>query len=435
MRWAGLAALALVGGLLSPVIVAPTAQAATITRADADCTTGTINTGAPISGAPGDVVDITANLTSCNQLTVDSRLVDDSTALSATATAGGTVTITTLGSGDFRADTNTSFASVQVTLGSTPASSNGGISIVDTSVPIETSWNVTISGSPPTVVVVSGTTSNPTFSPSSADVPVGQSLTLRTSEANVIYIVYPRSGAVSLSGGGAACNIQAQNCLLSDSADLVLTVDAQGEIGIGGGRFLIGTAPAPNPPTPATPPSAPASAEATAGNGEATVSWTAPASQGSFPVTNYQVQSTPSSKGCLVPVTATTCRIAGLRNGTAYTFQVRALNGGGWGSWATTETVVPRPEPDPEASIMITGSRSANDRVARVTGQTTGLTGATLQSMVRLSTQTEFAAGSVRTVNAQGEFAWQRRAAATVSVQVYFTAGALSSNTVTIAGS
>jgi large repetitive protein len=342
MRWAGLAALALVGGLLTPVIVAPTAQAATITRADADCTTGTINTGAPISGAPGDVVDITANLTSCNQLTVDSRLVDDSTALSATATAGGTVTITTLGSGDFRADTNTSFASVQVTLGSTPASSNGGISIVNTSgQPIETSWNVTISGSPP----------------------------------------------------------------------------------------------APPTPTPATPPSAPASAEATAGNGEATVSWTAPASQGSFPVTNYQVQSTPSSKGCLVPVTATTCRIAGLRNGTAYTFQVRALNGGGWGSWATTETVVPRPEPDPEASIMITGSRSANDRVARVTGQTTGLMGATLQAMVRLSTQTEFAAGSVRTVNAQGEFAWQRRAAATVSVQVYFTAGALSSNTVTIAGS
>jgi hypothetical protein len=149
-------------------------------------------------------------------------------------------------------------------------------------------------------------------------------------------------------------------------------------------------------------------------------------------VTNYQVQSTPSSKGCLVPVTATTCRIAGLRNGTVYTFQVRALNGGGWGSWATTESVVPRPKPDPEASIMITGSRSANDRVARVTGATTGLTGATLQAMVRLSTQTEFAAGSVRQVNAQGEFAWQRRAAATASVQVYFTAGAVTSNTVTI---
>jgi hypothetical protein len=149
-------------------------------------------------------------------------------------------------------------------------------------------------------------------------------------------------------------------------------------------------------------------------------------------VTNYQVQSTPSSKGCLVPVTATTCRIAGLRNGTVYTFQVRALNGGGWGSWATTESVVPRPKPDPEASIMITGSRSANDRVARVTGATTGLTGATLQAMVRLSTQTEFAAGSVRQVNAQGEFAWQRRAATTASVQVYFTAGAVTSNTVTI---
>ena len=200
--------------------------------------------------------------------------------------------------------------------------------------------------------------------------------------------------------------------------------------------YLMGspTPPTPPTPTPATPPSAPASAEATAGNGEVTVSWSAPTSQGSFPVTNYQVQSTPSGQGCLVPVTATTCRIAGLRNGTAYTFQVRALNGGGWGSWATTGSVTPGPGPDPEASIIITGSRSANDRVARVSGETTGLTGAILQAMVRLSTQTEFAAGSTRQVSAQGGFTWQRRTQATVGVEVYFTAGDISSNTVTIAG-
>ena len=186
-------------------------------------------------------------------------------------------------------------------------------------------------------------------------------------------------------------------------------------------------------PTPAVPPSAPGTAQAQAGNGEVTVSWEAPASQGSFPITHYQVQSTPGSHGCLVPATATSCQIAGLRNGTPYNFKVRGLNGGGWGSWADAGTVTPAPAPDPDASIMITGSRSGNDRVARVTGQSTGLDVASLQAMVRLSTQTEFTAGSRPKVTASGEFTWKRRSAPSVGVDVYFTTGDITSNTVTIA--
>ena len=185
-------------------------------------------------------------------------------------------------------------------------------------------------------------------------------------------------------------------------------------------------------PAPVFPPSAPGAASAQAGNGEVTVSWTAPASQGSFPVSNYQVQASPGGKGCLAPATATTCRIAGLRNGTTYTFSVRALNGGGWGAWADAGTVTPTPSPEPAASIVITGSRSGNERFARVVGQTTGLDRAVLQSMVRLSPQTEFAAGSAVQVDSTGEFAWKRRTAASRVVDVYFTAGEITSNTVTI---
>lgn len=341
-RWAGLAALALVGGLLTPVIVAPGAQAATITRADADCTTGSVNTGAAIAGNPGDVIDITGVLTDCDLLFIPKDLVDDTTAITVSNVTATTIPITDDITA-WKVASSSDFSQIEVTLGSTAVTTAKTIELSGfaSGTGVITEWDVTISGSPPV----------------------------------------------------------------------------------------------PPTPIPATPPSAPASAVASAGNGEATVLWTAPASQGSFPVTNYQVQSTPSSQGCLVPATATTCRIAGLRNGTAYTFQVRALNGGGWGSWATTESVVPRPEPDPEASIMITGSRSANERVARVSGETTGLTGATLQAMVRLSSQTQFAAGSTRQVSAQGGFTWQRRTPATVSVEVYFTAGDIASNTVTIAGS
>jgi hypothetical protein len=211
--------------------------------------------------------------------------------------------------------------------------------------------------------------------------------------SRTLWLARPPPGLTgSVSIGGSECTPQ-NPCTLDDSTTLTFEVKSQGVIAVGAGRLTIGSGPNPNPPTP-TP--APTSAAATAGNGEATVTWQAPASQGSFPVSNYQVQSTPGSRGCVVPVMATSCRIGGLVNGRSYTFQVRALNGGGWGSWATTASVTPGPGPNPDASIMITGSRSGNDRVARVRGETTGLVGASVQSMVRTSDRVEFAAGSTR---------------------------------------
>ena len=62
------------------------------------------------------------------------------------------------------------------------------------------------------------------------------------------------------------------------------------------------------------------------------------------------------------------------------------------------------------------------------------MTGATLQSMVRLSDRVEFRAGSTREVRSDGSFAWQRRAKPQASVEVYFMADDITSNTVTIAG-
>jgi hypothetical protein len=81
---------------------------------------------------------------------------------------------------------------------------------------------------------------------------------------------------------------------------------------------------------------------------------------------------------------------------------------------------------------MITGSRSGNDRVARVRGETTGLVGASVQSMLRTSDRVEFAAGASRQVDDKGAFTWQRRVKSGVGIEVYFTAGPVRSNTVTI---
>ena len=83
----------------------------------------------------------------------------------------------------------------------------------------------------------------------------------------------------------------------------------------------------------AAPPSAPAAptgVTATAGNGSATVSWTAPAN-GGVPITSYTVTpfagtvaQPPVTVAGTPPATATT--ISGLTNGTAYTFTVSATN-------------------------------------------------------------------------------------------------------------
>ncbi|MGO9205291.1 MAG: fibronectin type III domain-containing protein, partial [Candidatus Limnocylindrales bacterium] len=79
----------------------------------------------------------------------------------------------------------------------------------------------------------------------------------------------------------------------------------------------------------ATVPGAPTGVAATAGNAQATVTFTPPTSNGGSPITSYTVTSAPGSKtatGTGSPITVT-----GLTNGTAYTFTVYATNAVGNG--------------------------------------------------------------------------------------------------------
>ena len=93
---------------------------------------------------------------------------------------------------------------------------------------------------------------------------------------------------------------------------------------------------APGPPTIGT---------VAAGDGQATVSWTAPASDGGSPITGYVVTpyigDAPQSP---VPFnsTATTETVTELTNGTTYQFRVQAINAVGTGPYsALSETVTP----------------------------------------------------------------------------------------------
>ena len=71
-------------------------------------------------------------------------------------------------------------------------------------------------------------------------------------------------------------------------------------------------------------PGAPTGIVATAGNAQATVSFTAPASNGGGPIISYTVMSNPGGK--IVTGTSSPITVTGLTNGIAYTFTVKASN-------------------------------------------------------------------------------------------------------------
>lgn len=83
----------------------------------------------------------------------------------------------------------------------------------------------------------------------------------------------------------------------------------------------------------ANPPSAPSSIEAVAGNGSAMVTLGAPTNDGGSAVLDYTVTADPGGASCVATAAGSTgvisCMIAGLDNGTAYTFQAYARNGSG----------------------------------------------------------------------------------------------------------
>ncbi|MFM1964542.1 MAG: hypothetical protein RL134_267 [Actinomycetota bacterium] len=198
----------------------------------------------------------------------------------------------------------------------------------------------------------------------------------------------------------------------------VKAVGSASAVGTAVGTFTVNGSTPPNPP-PTYPPSAPRDVAAAAGDAQASVSWQSPDSSGSYPITNFEVRTSPGGAPCVVPAPTTTCTIGGLTNGTAYTFEVRALNGAGWGSWSAASAPV-TPNPSAAKSILITGSRTTvKDRPGvKATGATVGLAGTTVQARVHVAGEVDYINGSLRTVAPDGSFTWQRKTGK--KVYVYF---------------
>lgn len=94
-------------------------------------------------------------------------------------------------------------------------------------------------------------------------------------------------------------------------------------------------------------PGAPSAVSATAGDGQATVAFTAPASNGGANITGYTVTSNPG--GFTGTGTASPIIVTGLANGTTYTFTVTATNSYGTGSASAASAAV-----TPKAAQTIT---------------------------------------------------------------------------------
>jgi YVTN family beta-propeller protein len=191
------------------------------------------------------------------------------------------------------------------------------------------------------------------------------------------------------------------------------------------GSFTYSNAPSPV----ASPPGPPGDVSAVAGDASAVVSWRTPQDQGSYPVTDYEVTSSPAGGACVTRAPATTCAITGLTNGVTYSFRARALNGAGWGpASAASAPVTPRAE----RSLVITGARDAADaRSIRISGTAVGMAGERVTPWIRFPGQASYAAGTSRpTVSSDGTFTWQRLSAK--KTYVYFTGESIRSNRVII---
>lgn len=128
-------------------------------------------------------------------------------------------------------------------------------------------------------------------------------------------------------------------------------------------------------------PGRPTALVARAGDAQATVSWTAPASNGS-PLTGYTV--TPYVAGVAeaavpVPATSTSVVVGGLVNGVTYTFEVAATNAVGTSPSGASGPVTPAGVPSSVSSVAaVAGDGQATVSWAAPSGNGSALTGFTV---------------------------------------------------------
>ena len=200
----------------------------------------------------------------------------------------------------------------------------------------------------------------------------GQAVTPGTTVTyHTVTITPPSNGVITALPGGATDSVQVPDganqtfIFTPDSGHEIISISVDGSsVGaVDGYTIPVITSDmtisalftsAPDPPTNVT---------ATAGNGQATVSFVAPADDGGSTITGYTVTSAPgniTADGTSSPITVT-----GLTNGTSYTFTVTATNDLGTSDpSAPSNEVTPGAPSSPGKTYNITATADANSTIS-----------------------------------------------------------------------
>jgi hypothetical protein len=128
----------------SGILTASPAAAATINITNANCAAN--STGSPISGAPGDVINISATLTGCRSVRVSKSIITSQSDVVVTANQAVTVLDQTT-HWNFDSGVGGELSGIQITLGSGTGTVTTAIEVVGTGGPPPTTrWNVTFGG-------------------------------------------------------------------------------------------------------------------------------------------------------------------------------------------------------------------------------------------------------------------------------------------------
>lgn len=155
---------------------------------------------------------------------------------------------------------------------------------------------------------------------------------------------------ISLMQTGSLTFTQSHGQLLASMSAIALTdVPIEGSILAGGSTNInLFQCQAQVVLTPNAPPSAPSDVVATAGDGEATVSWTP---WKTFDGQTFEVTASPGGQTCTATYPELSCTVTGLTNGTAYSFSVTTETTGGTSPASSPSTeVTPEATDEPEVT-------------------------------------------------------------------------------------
>jgi len=187
---------------------------------------------------------------------------------------------------------------------------------------------------------------------------------INTGGGTVVDMVGPN--AATTLAGDTVQDVSGAITGLTASTTYYYRVCAQSVAGLACGNTL--------PLTTAAPPGAPTAVTATPGDAQVTVSWTAPTNTGGAAITGYTVTASPGGQTCTT-TGATSCIVAGLTNGTVYTFTVTATNSAGTGPGSTASNSVTPAGPALNPATQTVSGSVGSPITATAAYTTTGLTG------------------------------------------------------------